>query len=399
MVRLRQKHELTVVAVAGSVGKTSTKLAVAKLLEGAGKKVRYQEGNYNDRVSVPLVFFGLDMPPLYSIMAWFRIFGEMDSAIANEYPYDTVVVELGTDGPGQLKDFAYIRPDIALVTAVSPEHMEQFETLDAVALEELTVADFSSTLLVNVADVPAEYLEDETYVRYSASSTAEYQVVERTQSELGQQILHIQTPKGTLTIQTAYSGLQGASIVTAAVAVADILGVQSVDIERAASGLRPFSGRLQILNGVNNTTIIDDTYNSSPLATRAALDVLYAAKAPQKIAILGDMNELGDTSIGAHEELGRYCQPEQLEVVVTIGVKSRDYLAPAAKSVGCAVQSFLSAKEAGEYVRSIVKPDAIILAKGSQNGVFAEEAVKVLLRNPSDATKLVRQSVEWLAKK
>ena len=149
VVELRAKHDFTVVAVAGSVGKTSTKLAVARLLETTGKKAQYQEGNYNDRVSVPLVFFGETMPSLFNIFAWASVLLRMSQQIKQPYQYDAVVVELGTDGPGQLKDFAYIQPDIIVVSAISPEHMLQFGTLDAVAEEELAVAEYSKKLLVN----------------------------------------------------------------------------------------------------------------------------------------------------------------------------------------------------------------------------------------------------------
>ena len=111
------------------------------------------------------------------------------------------------------------------------------------------------------------------------------------------------------------------------------------------------------------------------------------------------MNELGETSAREHEELGAYCRADELDCVVTIGEKSREYLAPMAEKAGCRVKSFMNPVEAGEFVRSIVKSGAIILAKGSQNGVFAEEAVKLLLEDSSDTSKLVRQSKGWMEKK
>ena len=111
------------------------------------------------------------------------------------------------------------------------------------------------------------------------------------------------------------------------------------------------------------------------------------------------MNELGDSSVQEHRDLGTYCRADQLDYVVTIGTKSRDDLAPAAEAAGCRVKSFTNPTEAGKFVRAIIAPGALILAKGSQNGVFAEEAVKQLLKHPEDSAKLVRQSEEWLKKK
>lgn len=400
VVELRAKHDFTVVAVAGSVGKTSTKLAVARLLEATGKKVQYQEGNYNDRVSVPLVFFGETMPSLFNIFAWASVLLRMSQQIKQPYQYDAVVVELGTDGPGQLKDFAYIQPDIIVVSAISPEHMLQFGTLDAVAEEELAVAEYSKKLLVNVADVDLKYLEGLKYVSYGVDVNADYRATQTGVRGVTGQRLAVSLPDGSeLQVETAYSGKQGATIVLAAIAVADILGVEPQQMSLAAASLQPFAGRLQVLEGTNGSTLIDDTYNSSPLATRAALDVLYQADAKQKIAILGDMNELGDSSADEHRNLGAYCRADELDYVITIGVKSRDDLAPAAEAAGCRVKSFTSPVEAGKFVRAIIAPGALILAKGSQNGVFAEEAVKQLLKHPDDTSKLVRQSEEWLRKK
>src|SRR6185312_10227612 len=94
--RLRKKNNFTVVAVTGSIGKTTTKMAIAQVLSQSFK-VQYQEGNYNDLVSVPLVFFGKDMPNLYNPWAWLTIFWQTFLAAYKPYSYDVVVVELGTD--------------------------------------------------------------------------------------------------------------------------------------------------------------------------------------------------------------------------------------------------------------------------------------------------------------
>ena len=398
--QLRVKHKFTVVAVAGSVGKTSTKLAVARLLEASGKSVRYQEGNYNDRVSVPLVFFGEAMPSLFNIFAWLGVLGRMSRQVKQDYGYDVVVVELGTDGPGQMADFAYIQPDITVLSAISPEHMLQFGTIDAVASEELEVSNYSWQLLVNVADVDAKYLDGISYKSYGVGQPADYQAeVIGSHGIVGQQLLIKSADGADFQVSTDYGGHQGATIVLAAVAVAKMLSIDDEAIVSAVADLRPFAGRLQILEGINGSTIIDDTYNSSPLATKAALDLLYATDAQQKIAILGDMNELGDSSVKEHRELGAYCRADELDYVITIGTKSRDDLAPVAEAAGCRVKSFTNPTEAGKFVRAIIAPGALILAKGSQNGVFAEEAVKQLLKHPEDSAKLVRQSEEWLKKK
>jgi UDP-N-acetylmuramoyl-tripeptide--D-alanyl-D-alanine ligase len=156
---------------------------------------------------------------------------------------------------------------------------------------------------------------------------------------------------------------------------------------------------MNMLRGAEKTTIIDDTYNSSPLAAKSSIRTLYQLNVPQRIAVLGDMNELGTTSAVEHEEIGKMCEPNQLSWVITVGKESENYLAPAARSRGCQVKSFPDALSAGAFARSVIEPGCAILFKGSQGGIFLEEAVKVILHDAADASQLVRQTQEWMAVK
>lgn len=396
--QLRRKHDFKVVAVAGSVGKTSTKLAIAKTL-GVGLKVRYQDGNYNDRLTVPLIFFGQAQPGIYDVFGWRRVLKENRRALRQKYPYDIVVVEIGTDAPGQLEQFAYLQPDITVITAVADEHMSQFKTLDAVAREELTPVKYSKQILLNVDDIPAEYLPAEHYQSYGLLA-GDYRISERQSVALQGQKMTFHLPSGTdITEEVAVLGDQGAKIALAAVAVQDMLGQSAAQIKKSLKAITHVAGRMQILAGKRGSIIIDDTYNASPVAVEAALDVLYATEAPQRIAILGSMNELGEDSATLHSEVGGYCNPKKLDLVVTIGKEANENLAPVAKNQGCRVEIFTSPYEAGRFVATKLKAGGVVLAKGSQNSVFAEEAVKQLLANQSQARKLVRQTPYWLGVK
>ncbi|HSX06671.1 MAG TPA: UDP-N-acetylmuramoyl-tripeptide--D-alanyl-D-alanine ligase [Candidatus Saccharimonadia bacterium] len=394
--QLRARHHFKVVAVAGSVGKTTTKLAIADLLAGSGLRVRSQSGNYNDRVTVPLVFFGLKEPSLYNVFAWLKVLGTTQSEIAMPYPYDVVVVELGTDGPGQLEQFAYLKPNVAVVTAVAPEHMEYFGTLDAVAAEELQVFAFSKQVLVSADDIAGEYLAGREFADYSLTSTQSRYGAKIAHKNLEGQMLDIRLPKGVFSAQIQHIGEPGAKAALAAIGVAEMLEIPAAAIQKGLGALKPFAGRMQLLKGIKDSKLIDDTYNASPISTCAALDVLYAARTKQRIAILGSMNELGEYAKAAHEEVGAYCEPKKLAVVVTIGQDAKKWLAPVARARGCTVHSFMSPYDAGAYVSRKLEKGAVILAKGSQNGVFAEEALKLLLADPEDGAKLVRQSDYWV---
>ena len=394
--RLRSRHQFQVIAVAGSIGKTSTKLAIAHTLE-VSRRVIYQTGNYNDRVTVPLVLFGQSLPGLTNVFAWLRIFAVNEAKIRLPHYYQIAVVELGTDGPGQIGRFAYLQPDITIVTAITPEHMEYFKTLDAVAAEELTVCDFSKKIVVNVDDTPPHYLEGRGVLTYGSQPGVTYRATETERRGLAGTEIELQlASQPTMSATAQILGQQGVKILLAAAAAAELAGLTDEELQAGLKEVRPFAGRMQILPGIKGSTIIDDTYNASPAPVIAALDVLYETESPQRIAILGNMNELGDFSRQAHEQVGEYCRPDKLELVVTIGPDAEKYLMPAAIKQGCKVVACNSPYEAGEYVRDHLIQGSIVLAEGSQNRVFAEESLKVLLANEADARKLVRQSSYWM---
>jgi len=390
--QLCKKNDFKVIAVVGSIGKTSTKLAIASVLKSM-YKVRYQEGNYNDLVSVPLIFFGEEMPSLFNPFAWLRLFWRNQKQLGKPYPFDYVVVELGSDSPGLIEEFKpYLRADIGILTSIAPEHLETFRSLDAVAEEELKIKDLSSLVVANRDLCPAKYLKDSSnQLTYGIHQTADYRLIKN---------------KDSIEIKIAGKDFLAAKIETvseaelysilAAVSVAHKLGIPVNDIKKNLNNVQPFAGRMQKLDGIRNSIIIDDSYNASPEAVKLALKNLYEISVPQKIAVLGNMNELGEFSKQAHEEVGNLCDPKQLDLVLTIGPDANQYLAPAAEAKGCKVQTFDSPYTAGKYLNSIIKEKAAILVKGSQNGVFAEEAIKQFLANPKDASKLVRQSDYWL---
>lgn len=398
VVRLRAAHPFTVVAVVGSVGKTSTKLAIAHTLATA-QRVQFQEGNYNDRLTVPLVVFGHTLPNLLNLPAWARILAANERQIRRGITFDVAVLELGTDGPGQIAEFAYLSPDIAVVTAITPEHMEFFKTLDAVAAEELTVTQYSKQVLLNIDDTPERFLAGKTITSYGLAKTADYRITSWKSNGLDGVTLKLKLGGKVETLRSPMLGVAGTKISAAAASVAQLLGMSPAAICSAIAALPPTPGRMQILPGQKGSVLIDDCYNASPTSVEAALDVLAETKAPQRIAILGSMNELGDYAPEAHREVGAYCSPKNLDLVVTIGEQAKTYLLPEAEKNGCMVKSFMSPYAAGRYVRKQLQTGAAVLAKGSQNGVFAEEALKQLLKESADSSKLVRQSAGWMATK
>jgi UDP-N-acetylmuramoyl-tripeptide--D-alanyl-D-alanine ligase len=187
----------------------------------------------------------------------------------------------------------------------------------------------------------------------------------------------------------------------AAAAVGAALGK---DIAVIAQGLRsyvPPPGRMHLLPGIKGTTIIDDTYNSSPAAVSAALDTLALIKensgAGRRIAVLGDMLELGRHSVDEHRKIGAQAA-KQVDLLVTIGFRARD-IAEGALDNGLDEKNILQyedAHKAGDELAALVQEGDIVLVKGSQS-MRMERTVKELMLEPERAGELlVRQDEEWI---
>ncbi|HTB48622.1 MAG TPA: Mur ligase family protein, partial [Verrucomicrobiae bacterium] len=239
--RLRHRNQFTIVAVVGSVGKTSTKLAIAKTL-ATSRRVAYQDGNYNDRLTVPLVLFGQTEPGIYNLFAWFKILRANRRKLRQPFPYDVAILELGPDRPGQMREFAYLQPEICVVTAIADEHMEYFKTLDAVAQEELVSLDFSKQVLLNTDDIPTRYVPKSAFTSYGLDGSPDYAVTHRQPRGLQGQQLTVRLPGDKqLTAEVSALGSQGAKIALAAVAVADLLEVPTDQIAKSLSAITPVS--------------------------------------------------------------------------------------------------------------------------------------------------------------
>ncbi|HSW91851.1 MAG TPA: Mur ligase family protein [Candidatus Saccharimonadales bacterium] len=403
VVKYFKKHpEVKLVVVAGSVGKTSTKRAIATLLSER-YRVAMQPGNHNTHMSVPLAVLGIDYPDnIRSVGAWLSVFAAARKRIKEPTGVDVIIAEIGADRPGDIAHFGtYLKPYIGVVTSVTAEHMEFFNDLETVAKEELTAANFSQLAIINRDDIDgrfAAFLENSNVDTYGTTGAAEYRFEVQDFTIENGYVGSVIAPEYDKSIEATIKVIGEHSLRPAmgAVAVAIKLGLMSPEIVRGLSRLRPVPGRMNILRGIDDTIIIDDTYNSSPLAASSALQALYSLQVPQRVALLGSMNELGATSATEHEKLGVMCDPTLLSWLITVGDEAEKFLAPAARARGCQVKSFKSSIDAGAFARSITEEGAAILAKGSEGGIYMEEAVKVLCVMSED-TELVRQSPSWIA--
>lgn len=400
--KLIADRKLKVVAVTGSYGKTSTKIAIAEVLKQKYRVLAHQ-GNFNSEIGLPLSIFEMNVPEtLTNPLAWWKVLNRIDKRLAVDYPYDVLVLELGVDQPGEMGRFMrYLTPDIGIVTAIGPVHLEQFGSVDAIAKEKMTLPQNSKAVLLNAEDLrvmkEAERLDGPVQTYGVESGGVRWESVKRSSqlSLSGSLILN----DGQLKVQTQFVGRHSLLALAAAAAVGEELGLDLGQLKTGIESATPFAGRMSVFDGLNGSTILDDTYNAAPNAVMAALQTLGELPG-RHIAILGSMNELGEYAEKAHREVG--AEAKDVDMLVTIGKNASKYTAAGAAEAGMPVEqihTFDSPYGAGEFVKTQLKKGDVVLAKGSQNGVFAEEAAALLLANPADRAKLVRQSDDWQAKK
>lgn len=402
---LKRHNTVKLVTVAGSAGKTNTKQAIATVL-AERYRVRMHEAEHDSSISAPLAILGLDVPlGTTGFWQWLPIYAAARQRIKAPTDIDVIVHELSTDGFGRIPHFGkYATPDVAVITSVSPEHLDHFKNLDAVASEEFAVVNFSKTALINRDDIDSKYaqlLTNPNINTYGSTEAAEYYFVEEdfTLEEGYKGVFVARDWESAVDVQFNVLGEHTARSVVAAGAVAVKLGLGPEDIARGMQKIVAAKGRMNVLRGASETTIIDDTAGAGPLSAASALRALYSLAAPQRVAVFGSMNGLDVLSPEEHKKIGEMCDPNQLAHVVTIGEQANNFLAPAAKANGCHVVSLRHAIDAGSYAHRYIERGAAVLFSGSRDGIYLEEAIKVVLHSTDDEAQLVRQSAEWLEAK
>ncbi len=404
---LRKFHP-TVIAVTGSVGKTSATNAIATVLS-ARFSVWKNAKNFNNEIGVPLAILGIPKTPA-SVWQWCHVYLRGISMLVfpfRGYPA-LLVLELGVDHPG---DMAYlltlVAPKVGVLTAVSAAHTEFLGTIDDVFREKALLVERlpqDGLALLNTDDERCMSLRS----RLSASVRS-FGFNDRADVQGRMEEVDVAAPalRSTLTYQgtvvpIAIQGVLGEHQVyglLAAAAVGLSFGMNLVEIARALERYQPLPGRMRVLPGIKHTLLIDDTYNAQPQATHAALDAVSPWIGKQRVFVcLGDMAELGQYADAAHEEVGKHVARLNPTLLVTAGALGKS-IARAAQTAGfpedrCA--SFDTAAEAGKFLQERLAPGDVVLVKGAQM-MRMEKVVKELMAEPERAGELlVRQDGAWL---
>jgi len=406
------KYQPEIVGVTGSVGKTSAKETIYQVLRKEFK-VRRNLGNYNNEIGLPLTILGLETAGR-SITSWLKNFLKAAAVVLTDKDYpEILVLEMGVDKPGDMEYLlSFVPVKIAVITAIGqfPVHLEFFRDKDELIREKALLAKSltkKGLAILNYDDILVREIGDQlperiSTVYYGIGQGADLKILSY---ELSVKDLN----KGDLGINFKLEsqgsfvpvrlnkvlGKQQAYAAAVAAAVGLHFGLNLVTISTALGKYRSLAGRTKIIKGIKKSWLIDDSYNSSPTAALAALEILEEFPLEidgcqaRKIAVLGDMLELGPETEAAHRQIGRRAA-ETVDLLLTVGQRAR-FIADQARRQGLDKEKVLEFSRPAEAAlalqRELTMAD-IVLIKASR-AVHLEEVVKEVMAHPEKANKLL----------
>jgi UDP-N-acetylmuramoyl-tripeptide--D-alanyl-D-alanine ligase len=416
-VQLRKINPI-IIGIGGASGKSSLSQISAEILS---QKYKVKQGKgKNSETGIPLNILGIDLED-YSILSWIKTAGNAFlKLLTNWEKYDIFVVEMGIDSPYPPKNMSYllkfIKPKIGILTNIHLEHSVYFdelvksddltarrkEILDKIAEQEkllIKSVPESGRAIVNLDD---EYIKEalplktKTVTVSAKDKSADFYIVSTEISEENFKLkfiflkevyeIRLSTP-----LPKYYSYI---FIFALAIAFSNEINIKdSITYIENNFSLPP--GRFSVFKGVKNTTIFDSSYNSSLEAAVGAIEAMrQIGSSKRKVGILGDMRELGSISELAHKELGRAIL-KNLDFTILIGPQMKEYVAPILEKDGFLYKSFDTYKEAKNEITDLVKRSDLVLVKGSQNTLYLERVVELLLLDKRDREKLCRRGKYW----
>lgn len=404
--RRLQNFKGTIIGVTGSVGKTSTKEAIYTILNTKYKVLR-NKGSMNTEFGLPLTVLELDTG-WKSIAKWsYLIFRAFFKSFHKMYA-EVVIVEMGVDKPGDMDILlSIVRPNIAIIGPVAPVHLDkhQFANVDEVFEEKSKLIkalpeDGIAILFADdekIAALAKGRAKARTFT-FGTSPDADFKATAIEEDVHGIQF-HLSTEGHRIDIAAPVLGKHHVNVIMPAIICGMAMKMEMPEILEAMQRFRLPPGRLNLIPGfLPGMTIIDSTYNSSPKSCTEALKTLASLKPHghgRRIAVLGNMNELGENAALLHTEVGRMI-PECCDILVTVG-DNAGIFADTAEELGMKhVFRFKNVSEVVAEFRKELKEDDIVLVKGSQNNVRLEKFVREIMEFPDQAAELLcRQGKAW----
>ncbi|GGY37790.1 UDP-N-acetylmuramoyl-tripeptide--D-alanyl-D-alanine ligase [Bacterioplanes sanyensis] len=356
----RREFEGPVVGITGSSGKTTVKQLMASVLEQRYRTWMTQ-GNLNNHIGVPLTLLGLSPE------------------------YKAAVIEMGASGVGEIDATArLVKPSVAILTNASDSHLQGFGSLQGVVSTKGELLDHISewgTAVLNADDPHFDDWQwrarDREILSFGLSEEADVSARDIHTSLDGVQFT-LQTPDFSCAIQLPLLGRHNVLNALAVAAAAIAVGLNQEEIRQGLNSAQAFDGRLQWHRGQGGIRLLDDSYNANPASVRAAIDVL--ADAERGWLVLGDMGELGEQALAAHQNIGAYAKQRGIHALLGCGELSK---AAVAAMDSDASQHFNSQTELLTYLQQHTQAGDVVLVKGSRSAAM-DQVVRALQLGDED---------------
>jgi UDP-N-acetylmuramoyl-tripeptide--D-alanyl-D-alanine ligase len=342
----RLRSEARVVALTGSQGKTTVKEMIAAILSSRAPTLA-THANLNNTIGVPLTLLRLSAE------------------------HEFAVIEMGANRGGEIDFSAGIAaPDVALITTASAAHVEGFGSLAGIVKAKGEILDHikpGGTAVLNYDDSHVsdwiERVTPERYVQFSLQegARAEYIARDIQRNPNGRVAFTLLTPVGECEIDMKLLGRHNVMNATAAAAVALEVGADLENVKAGLAGLEALPGRLNVVTGIANSLLLDDSYNASPNSFSAGIDVL-ATFPGRRILISGDMKELGDETEYAHKLVGNLAQQAGIDALWSVG----EHAGLVVSNFGNNAKAFADQESLIAYARNQLDASTVVLIKGSR---------------------------------
>ncbi|MAG44960.1 hypothetical protein CL633_03685 [bacterium] len=401
------KYNPKIIGITGSVGKTSAKRAVNIVLQN---KLKSRSGikSFNNEIGLPLTVLGFSDFPGKSFSKWCKVFfygARLIFKHDNKYP-EILVLEMGSYRPGDIRYLTNIaKPDVAIITAIGPTHLENFKSIGHIKREK-------SVLIKSLCKSGVAILNYDDYKVRSMQKLANNRMFFGLDPRAGMLSgiwasdinFHIKKFGSLVRFKINYHGkiipikiknlLASHQVypVLSAFCIGLYFKISILDIVKSLEKYQVEPGRLKIIKGIKNSVLLDDTYNSAPASCEGALQALDRFIKSRKIAVLGDMLELGIENESGHKRIIKLAN-QIADKVILVGENMRKFAVQDEN-----LKVFADSIKAGLYLQGILKKGDVVLIKGSQ-GVRMERVVKEVMQEPLQSNELlVRQEKEWLKK-
>jgi len=404
-----KEYQPLIIGVTGSMGKTSTKEAIFAVLSQRFR-VRQNIKNYNNEIGVPLTILGQESGGR-SLEKWLASLsqGVKLTLVKSAYP-EILILEMGVDKPGDMKYLmSFINPAGGVVTGIGdvPVHIEFFKSPVQVAREKAKLIEYlraDDFAVLNYDDKMVRLMQNKTKAKIWTYGFDQGARVRATNYETNIKInpslsgISFKIEYDGKTVPFKKEGFFGQHQVYPLLAAASVglaMGMNLVEISEGLKKYNPPAGRMRLLAGIKKTWLIDDSYNASPAATICALETLAQFKERRRIAVLGDMLELGEFTESAHQEIGEKAAAS-VDIFFAVGERTAFAAEAARKKLDKnKVFWFETADEVRLPLQMTMQQGDVVLIKGSQS-MRMEKIVEEVMAHPELAAELlVRQNKEW----